>query len=132
MISKQQLKAIWALSHRTGLNEEDLRSLVEAFSGKKSIRSLSRQAASEIIERLLLKGEGTDSAFQETIGQKERGTRAQMVLIGELSGQMGWDQSRLLRLVQRMYGVRQLTDLKIRQASGLIEALKAMRRRQAA
>jgi hypothetical protein len=31
-----------------------------------------------------------------------------------------------------MYGIGQLMDLKVREASGLIEALKAMKRRRAA
>ena len=56
----------------------------------------------------------------------------QMVFMGALSNQIGWDQWRVLRLAQRMYGIRQLKDLKVREASGLIEALKAMKRRRAA
>ena len=132
MISKQQIKAIWALAHRAGLEEEELRELVESFTGEKSIRSLSQEEAGEIIEDLLLKGGETDWAFREAIGAKERGTQAQMAFIGGLSRQMGWDQSRTLRLARRMYGVQELMNLKTRQASGLIEALKAIRRRRAA
>ena len=106
--------------------------MVESSTGKKSIRSLSKQEAREIIEDLLLKGGGADLISQEAIGEKGRGTRAQMVFIGALSRHMGWDQRRLQRLAQRMYGVRQLADLRVRQASGLIEALKAMKMRLAA
>ncbi|HLB01881.1 MAG TPA: phage protein GemA/Gp16 family protein [Nitrospiria bacterium] len=132
LISTKQLKAIWALSHRARLQEEDLRILVEWSTGKKSIRSLSKQEAQEIIEDLLIKAGGKELISQEVTDKEGRITRAQMVFMGALSNQIGWDQWRVLRLAQRMYGIRQLKDLKLREASGLIEALKAMKRRRAA
>jgi hypothetical protein len=52
-----------------------------------------------------------------------------MILMEGLSRQMGWDLQRLLRLARKMYGAGNLVDLKVRQASGLIEALKAIKRR---
>ena len=132
LISTKQIKAIWALSHRAQLQEENLRILVESSTGKKSIRSLSKQEAREIIEDLLFKAGGQELISQEATGKEGRVTRAQVVFIGVLSSQIRWDQWRVLRLAQRMYGVRQLKDLKVREASGLIEALKAMKRRVAA
>jgi hypothetical protein len=132
MISKKQIKAIWALAHREGLEEEELRKLVESFTGKKSIRSLSQQEAGEIIEDLLLKGVKAGWAFQRAMDKEKRGTRAQIAFIGGLSRQIGWDQSQALGLARRMYGVQELTNLKVNEASGLIEALKAIRRRWAA
>jgi hypothetical protein len=129
LISTRQLKAIWALARRAGFEKEDLYALVESLSGKKTIRSLNRQEARRVIEDLLLKAEGGDLRSLEAAGQGGTMTQAQMVLLGVLSRQTGWNSWRLLRLAQRMYGVRNLVDLKVRQASGLIEALKAIRRR---
>jgi hypothetical protein len=129
LISIRQLKAIWALAHRAGFTEEDLHSLVESFSGKKSIRSLNRQEARQVIEDLLFKAEGSDLPSLEATGEEGKITRAQMILMEGLSRQMGWDLQRLLRLARKMYGAGNLVDLKVRQASGLIEALKAIKRR---
>jgi len=129
LISMRQLKAIWALAHRAGFKKEDLYALVESLSGKKSIRFLNTQEARRVIEDLLLKAEGGDLRSLEAAGQEGTMTRAQMALIGILSRQIGWNSWRLLRLARRMYGVGNLVDLKVRQASGLIEALKVIRRR---
>jgi hypothetical protein len=129
LISIRQLKAIWALAHRAGFTEEDLHSLVESFSGKKSIRSLNRQEARQVIEDLLFKVEGSDLPSLEATGEEGKITRAQMILMEGLSRPMGWDLQRLLRLARKMYGAGNLVDLKVRQASGLIEALKAIKRR---
>lgn len=111
-ITKKQLRAIWALAHRTGLNEEDLHVRTKLFFGKNSIRSLTKQEASRVIEYLLHKGETT---------------RAQITLIKILTAQMGWSRQHLNGLAQKMYGKRELGDLNVRQASGLIEALKAIK-----
>jgi hypothetical protein len=128
-VSMRQLKAVWALAHRAGFEKEDLYALVESLSGKKSIRFLNRQEARRVIEDLLLKAEGGEFQSVEAAGQKGTVTRAQMALIGILGRQIGWNLRQLSRLTRRMYGVGNLVDLKVRQASGLIEALKAIRRR---
>jgi hypothetical protein len=128
-ISIRQLKAIWVLSRRAGFEKEDLYALVEFLSGKKSIHFLNRQEARRVIEDLLLKAEGGNLRSVEAAGQKGTITRAQMALVGILVRQIGWNGGQLLRLTRRMYGVRNLADLKVRQASGLIEALKSIRRR---
>jgi hypothetical protein len=129
LISIRQMKAIWALAHRAGFKNEDLYALVESLSGKKSIRFLNRQEAGEVIEDLLLKAEGVALQSVRVTGEEGTMTRAQMALMGILSRQIGGNPSRLLRLARRMYGVGNLADLKVRQASGLIEALKAIKRR---
>lgn len=130
-ISKRHLKAIWALAHRAGLQEEDLHIFVESLTGKKSIRSLTGEEAKQVIRALLLKAGAGLILFS---GREKAGrvTRAQMAMLGGLADQMGWDGKRLLGLARRMYGVKRLMDLEVKQASGLIEALKAMKQRMAA
>jgi hypothetical protein len=45
---------------------------------------------------------------------------------------MGWSFERVAGLARRMYGVPHVLDLTIRQASGLIQALKVIAAREAA
>jgi hypothetical protein len=129
-ISPRQLKAIWALARRAGLQEEGLHRVVESLTGKRSLRSLSKEEARGIIEDLLLKT-GMKVISYPGGGGLGQITRAQMALIGGLTMQMGWDRQRLVGLARKMYGVGWLIDLKAKQASGLIEALKVMRKRRA-
>jgi hypothetical protein len=129
LISIQQLKAIWALAHRAGFKNEELYALVESLSGKKSIRLLDRQEAGEVIEDLLLKTEGVALQSPRGTGKEGTMTRAQMALMGILGRRIGWNLWQISRLARRMYRVENLADLKVRQASGLIEALKAIKRR---
>lgn len=103
--------------------------MVESLSGKKSIRFLNRQEARQVIEDLLLKVEGGNLRSLEAAGQRGTMTRAQMALMGRLSQQIGWNLWQISRLAQRMYGVGNFEDLRVRQASGMIEALKAIKRR---
>jgi hypothetical protein len=128
-ITKRQIWAIWALAHRAGLKEEDLRSLIDGTWSKRSLRSLTRQEAGRMIEHLLTTN-GTVEVIP-TQGAEIRGSpsMAQMAFMEKLIRELEWDRLRLYRLARRMYGVRHLEDLNSRKASGLIEALKAIRKR---
>jgi hypothetical protein len=53
-------------------------------------------------------------------------TRAQQALLARLADELEWPPERLPALVRRMYGTHALRELTVKQASGLIEALKAM------
>jgi hypothetical protein len=131
-ITKKQLRAIWALAHRTGLNEEDLHVRTELFFGKNSIRSLTKQEASRVVEYLLQKGEVMEKIPERIVDIEGIITRAQIMLIEKLTDQMGWSVRHLNGLAQKMYGARELGGLNVRQASGLIEALKAIKLRHVA
>lgn len=141
-ITKRQIKAIWALAHHGGLNAEDLHRQIESSVGKRSLRQLSREEAARVIQGLLPKLDDRDWMLDDSEGNLSSTsishpvsnpyTSAQMAFMGRLIWEMGWDQKRLLRLAYRMYGVRRLADLTVRQASGLIEALKAIGKRHAA
>lgn len=135
LITPRQIRAIWALANRIGWDEETLRKKMESHSGKRSIRSLSRQEARNLIEELFLKVSGPVIQHEFT-RQKDisRGiaTPAQLALIRELGERIEWNEWRILRLAYRMYHVSQLVELEVRQASGLIEALKAIASRHAA
>jgi hypothetical protein len=51
-------------------------------------------------------------------------------LLVRLADEMGWGPERLPALARRMYGAGAIRDLTVRQASGLIEALKAIAKRR--
>ncbi|HET6370186.1 MAG TPA: phage protein GemA/Gp16 family protein [Nitrospiria bacterium] len=140
-ITNRQLRAVWAIAHRAGLNEREVHAEVESLSGKSSIRLLTRREAAAVIDRLLgLKNQGSgvrgqgparEPQYLKTIS-KERLSAAQLFFIEALGEQAGWETRRVLGLARRMYGVDGLQSLDRRQASGLIEALKTIKRRRAA
>ncbi len=132
LISRRQLKAIWALSHRLELDEPDLRSMIRQLTGKESMRTLTRLEAREVLDLLLERTRSVDSAGKEDDRHRGGATGAQMALLLSLAEEIHWDADRTLRLARNMYHVARLDDLKIRQASGLIEALKAIKNRRVA
>jgi Bacteriophage Mu, GemA protein len=127
-ISKQQIRAIWALCHRLGLDEQSLHGLAQAITGVSSIRQLSSSQATRLIDLLLAKTGFKTRDFPRRPGFN---TPHQLAYIQGLAAQLGWDEPHTLGLARRMYHVRRLRDLGIRQASGLIEALKAIQERKA-
>jgi hypothetical protein len=121
-ITSRQLKALWALSHRAGLDDRELHELVAARTGHASVRELLQSEAGALIEELAAKVEGKPVAAP----RPGAATRAQQAMLDRLAGEMGWSLARLPALARRMYGAQTIRDLTVKQASGLIEALKAM------
>jgi len=130
--SGRQIQMIWALSHRRGMAEPALREWVEAVSGQTSLRRLTRGQASRLIEGL--QGTVPDAAsFRAGLVNREgRVSAAQQRLIDRLAGELGWGARQVTGLARRMYGRVPSESLTQSQASGLIEALKAMEQRRAA
>ncbi|MEW6681337.1 MAG: phage protein GemA/Gp16 family protein [Nitrospirota bacterium] len=127
-ISPRQLKAIWALSHRVGLDEGALHVLVASRTGRASLRELRRSEAAMVIDELLAKVSGRTSAPRKPGAM----TKAQQALLARLAAELDWPPERLPALARRMYGASAIRELTVKQASGLIEALKAMLKRRAA
>jgi hypothetical protein len=121
-MTSRQLKALWALAHRAGLDDAELHALVAARTGHASVRDLLQSEAGALIEELAAKVEGKPVA----VPQPGAATRAQRALLVRLTEEMQWPPERLPALARRMYGARAIRELTVKQASGLIEALKAM------
>jgi hypothetical protein len=121
-ITSRQLKALWALSHRAGLDDAALHALVLARTGHASVRELLQSEAGAVIEELAAKVEGRPVV----VPRPGAATRAQQALLVRLAEQMEWPPERLPALARRMYGAQVIGELTVKQASGLIEALKAM------
>ena len=116
-ITVKQIRAIWGCAGRLKISGEDLRDWVYARTGKKSIRELTPPEASKLIDELIRKSE---------FASGNRMTPAQARWISFLEKKIGWDPTRLLGLARKMYRVENLEELNRKEASGLIEALKAM------
>jgi hypothetical protein len=105
-----------------GIDEEDLRDLVQGETGGRKISTLSYVQADRVIRRLhgLLPGgpNKTDGA-----------SLAQLRMIRELYEGIGWNVSSFRVWLKRYNRTESEQWLKSRQAQSVIEALKAMIRR---
>ncbi len=123
-ITPKQIKALWAKASQAHLSETVLRGWVCARTGKRSIRSLTKEEAFRLIGELLDVEVGLIDRFSA-----DRMTAAQARWIGILRGMIGWDERRLFGLAGKMYHVKKMRNLSRGEASGLIEALKAIGKR---
>ncbi|HTP42498.1 MAG TPA: phage protein GemA/Gp16 family protein [Nitrospiria bacterium] len=130
--SGRQIRIIWALSHRRGMAEPALREWVEAVSGQVSLRRLTRGQASRLIEGLQGTVPDAESFRAGLVIREDCLSAAQQRLIDRLAGELGWRTRQVMGLARRMYGRVASKSLTRSQASGLIEALKAMEQRRAA
>jgi hypothetical protein len=136
-ITKAQISRIWACANELGLDEEMLYLLVP----RGSISAMSREEASELIQSLeQLKAKEPGPAEQ---GQPQRPepaadphavTAEQKSFIYFLLGKLRWvDQPERMRGFLRKYAhvssVEEIRDRK--RASAIIEALKAIHKREA-
>ncbi len=127
-ITPRQLRAVWGYAGLFHLSEQDLRAWVFSKTGKRSLRRLSRLEASRLIGEMIRKEE-ISAVF---LPVRSRLTPGQRRFILELERSLGWDDRRLLGLARRMYHIGRLAELSPKKAAGLIEALKAIRQREAA
>lgn len=120
-VTPKQIKALWAKAGRARIPERELRGWAYSRTGKRSIRALSKREASRLI------GELHDvEAGQVGLLSSDRMTAAQAGWIGALGGMIGWDERQLVGLARKMYHGKGMRALSRREASGLIEALKAI------
>lgn len=109
---------IWASARELGFDEELLRDVVAAVTGKRKISTLTKKTASDIIDKLkFLKGEGVKML-----------TGAQRQKIDELVAELGWDEKRLRGFLKKYAGVEAAQWLTRKKAQSIIEGLKALRR----
>jgi len=130
--SANQVRAIFAEARRVGLDQEPLRDLVESATRRtRSIRELTHAEAEAVIKRL----KGKDFVPIRTLqyrrqrqGVEQIVQSAQLRLIADLASQRGWDATTLGAFCKRQCGSMRPRTTK--QANQVIEALKAMNRRE--
>lgn len=136
--SQPSIKRVWGIakSPELKLTDEELHLLVQAHTGKDSIKALNKRELQTVIRVL---GNMKDSAKKS---ERERGrnrysgsevTDNQRKKIYKLSQELGWDKpARVNGMCRKMFGVSAVEWLNYQQCSKLIEALKSMVRRQSA
>ncbi len=131
--SQPGIRMVWGIakSPELKLTDEELHLLVQAHTGKESIRDLGNRELQTVI-RVLLRMK--DSAKKSGRGKRPGGnpaTENQRKKIYRLTQALGWDKpARVNGMCRRMFGVSAVEWLDYRQCSKLIEALKAMAERK--
>ncbi len=130
MVSKAtpaQLRKIYVLARENGMDSDLLHLHVSRIAGKNSLSRISITEAVKVI----------DSLSGKKKGREERITARQEWKIKDLAKAMGWknekgeaDEKRLDGFLRERTGVEHYKWLTKNEASGIIEAFKAMLERQ--
>lgn len=128
------IKKVWGIakSPELKLTDEELHLLVQAHTGKDSIKALNKRELQTVIRVL---GGMKDSAKKSERGRSRysgnEATENQRKKIYRLSQELGWDKpARVDGMCRKMFGVSAVEWLNYQQCSKLIEALKSMAKRQ--
>lgn len=126
--SAAQIKAIWALGKRLGMDADDLHAMAYRFCGLESISALTGREAGRMIDELKVRAGERPGVPTHSTGDA-RATGAQRRMIAMLTRDLGWmDKPERLRGFLRKYaGVDDVRFLTAQQASRVIDGLKAMR-----
>lgn len=124
--SAGQIKAIWALGRKLGMDADDLHAIAYRISGIESISSMTGREAGRMIDELKMRAGQKPNAPGSGAG---RLTDAQQRMISVLIRDLRWiDQPGRLRGFLRKYaGVDDVRFLTVQQASRVIDGLKSMR-----
>ena len=131
-VTRAQVAKIWACAHDLGLDREMLYLLVP----RGSISALSHREASELIERLIELGAKRVAAAQPKAADASdpnAATQEQRNFIHFLFGRVGWigSPARVRGFLRKFAGADTIEAIRDRKrASAIIEALKAIHRRQ--
>ncbi len=131
-ITRAQVAKIWACARDLGLDREMLYLLVP----RGSISALSHREASELIEHLVELGARRVTAAQPEAAENSdpnAATQEQRNFIHFLFGRVGWigSPARVGGFLRKFAGVESVEAIRDRKrASAIIEALKAIYRRQ--
>ena len=87
-VTSAQLKAIFALSRRLGMDMEDLHGMAYRISGTDSLRTLSGREAGRMIEELKMR---CGQPAIKVGGGAGRATEAQQRKIFRLTCELGWN-----------------------------------------
>ena len=129
-MAEPTIRMIWGLakSPDLSLSDEELHLLVQAHTGKYSIKELSRRERGTVISALLNMKDSASGKKRETkVKRGNVGTNNQRKKIYKLCEELGWDKpSRVNGLCMKMFQTSSVEWLNYQQCSKLIEALKSM------
>lgn len=122
-ISTAQMRMMYGLARKAGIDNDTLHAMVEGQTGKNSVKALTSYEGKTLIDRLQhLCGEPPKDAA-------DRATAAQQGKIYALARELGWgdDPKRLRAFLQARFRASDPRWLTAAQAGPVIEALKSMR-----
>jgi len=125
-ISDGQVRMIYGLARKAGLDDALLHDMVLAQTGCPHIKNLTCLQGIQIIERLQ---KAAGETPQPKIVPSDRGTIAQRNLIQTLACELGWDTEgqRLRAFLEKRFGVSDMGFLTAAKTAAVIEAMKAMK-----
>lgn len=129
-MAEPTIRMIWGLakSPELSLSDEDLHLLVQAQTGKDSIKNLNKRERGTVIGVLQkMKDSASGKTRKNKMTRGNVGTVNQRKKIYKLCEELGWDKpSRVNGLCNKMFKVGSVEWLNYQQCSKLIEALKSM------
>jgi len=120
LINKEQIKAIWALSHVVGMDRDE----VYAMARVEHLHDMTMAGAIQMID-LLKHMAGQDKNEDKPVPQGKPTTK-EMSMINALTHKLGWSDERLKAFVEKRFGISHPRFLDDKTARKVIEALKAM------
>ena len=117
-INKEQIKAIWALSHVVGMDKDE----VYAMARVEHLHDMTMAGAIQMID-LLKRMAGQDSEKPVPQGKP---TSKEMSMINALAHKLGWTDERLNAFIEKRFKISHTRFLDDKTARKVIEALKAM------
>jgi len=128
MASQPTLRTIWGIakSPELKLSDEELHLVVQAHTGKDSLKNLNKRELGTVVRVLSgMKDSSKKSERAATKGSGNPATENQRKKIWKLTQELGWDKpARVNGLSQKMFKVSRVEWLNYQQCSKLIEALK--------
>jgi len=121
-ISDGQMRMIYALARKLGMEDGDRRALIESIARQTSLRACSSYEAKKIIDRM------QEMLGIDKTGPLNRATKEQIGMIFALAKRLGWseDPLRLRGFLEKRYGVSHPRFLNDTNSRNVIEAMKAM------
>lgn len=133
-MAEPTIRMLWAIakSPELSLSDEELHMLVEAHTGKESVKKLNKRELGKVVG--ILQSMRDSAAGIDREKKRRRGNSAtenQRKKIYMLTKGLGWtNPARLNGFCQRMFNVSSVEWLNYQQCSKLIEALKKMAERE--
>lgn len=132
-MGEPSIKVIWGLakSPELSFSDEELHLLIQARTGKESMKKLTKHEISQMIGVLQNMKDSVNKKGRARKSTGNAGTENQRKKVYKLAEELGWDKpSRVNGMCKCMFNVSAVEWLNYQQCSKLIEALKKMAERQ--
>ncbi len=118
-MDKKKLAIVHIVKKELGMSDEDYRCILERIAGVRSAKDLDEAGFRRLMRFFVRSDYFRANSFGMTLKQK--------MFIKSLSSQLGWDARHLTNFIRKYYQQPDLDHLNRKEASKLIESLKAIR-----